>query len=298
MDVNQFIQNVISGNAVEAKESLNDILSSRAFTSLDEYKKEIAQKLYATEEDVEVQNTADSEIEEDDLLTQEEFDSLSEEDQQMYLEALEQLDELSKTTLRNYLKGSRQENQGGLGSAGHMSDKARSLGRTDQDKEDGRYEGAKRAKRKLSKEEVEQIDELKKSTLGSYVKKASKNLANQSFDHGEDEHRQYGDPEDTEREADMKKRERDIENRQKGINRAASKLSKEEVEQIDEVGDTPAGKKMLGSYLKKRTKQIPGIERNYQMTPYEDGPMGAKTIKKFQKKVNKGMGRAIDRLTK
>lgn len=150
----------------------------------------------------------------------------------------------------------------------------------------------------VTQEEVEQIDELKKSTLGSYVKKASRDLANQSFDHGEDEHRQYGDPEDTEREADMKKRERDIENRQKGINRAASKLSKEEVEQLDEIGDTPAGKKMLGSYLKKRTKQIPNIERNYQMTPYEDGPMGAKTIKKFQKKVNKGMGRAIDRLTK
>jgi len=75
-------------------------------------------------------------------------------------------------------------------------------------------------------------------------------------------------------------------------------VTQEEVEQIDEVGDTPAGKKMLGNYLKKRTKQLPNIERNYQMTPYEDGPMGAKTIKKFQKKVNKGMGRAIDRLTK
>ena len=30
-----------------------------------------------------------------------------------------------------------------------MSDKARSLGRTDQDKEDSRYEGSKLAKRKL-----------------------------------------------------------------------------------------------------------------------------------------------------
>lgn len=76
------------------------------------------------------------------------------------------------------------------------------------------------------------------------------------------------------------------------------KKMKEEVEQIDEIGDTPAGKKTLGNYLKKRTKQLPGIETNYQMTPYEDGPMGAKTIKKFQKKVNKGMNRAIDRLTK
>ncbi|MBM3194123.1 MAG: hypothetical protein FJZ59_07835 [Chlamydiae bacterium] len=88
-----------------------------------------------------------------------------------------------------------------------------------------------RAGHKPVKEEAEQIEELKKSTLGSYVKKASKDLANQSFDHGEDEHRQYGDPEDTEREDEMKKRERDIENRQKGINRAAKKLSKEEIEQ-------------------------------------------------------------------
>ncbi len=88
-----------------------------------------------------------------------------------------------------------------------------------------------RAKKEVKKEEVESIDELKKSTLGSYIKKASTNLSNQSFDHGEDEHRQYGDPEDTEREDEMKKRERDIENRQKGINRAATKLSKEQTEE-------------------------------------------------------------------
>jgi len=74
---------------------------------------------------------------------------------------------------------------------------------------------------------------------------------------------------------------------------------KEEAEQLDEIGDTPAGKKMLGKYIKKRTKQLPGIERSYQMTPYDDDePMGAKSIKKYQKKVNKGIGRAIDRLTK
>jgi hypothetical protein len=83
-------------------------------------------------------------------------------------------------------------------------------------------------------EDVEQIEELKKSTMGSYVKKASKDLHNTSFDHGEDEHRQYGEPDgpfgDPDAEETMKKRERDIENRQKGINRAATKLSKEEVD--------------------------------------------------------------------
>jgi hypothetical protein len=148
MDIKQFIQNAAEGNAVQAKETLDNILSARAFESLDAKKQEIAQSLYNNGEEIEVQDTADTPME-DELLTQEEFDALSEEDQELYLEALEQLDELSKTTLRNYLKGSRAENQGSLGSAGRMSDKARSLGRTEQDKEDGRYEGQKLAKRKL-----------------------------------------------------------------------------------------------------------------------------------------------------
>jgi hypothetical protein len=136
MDVNQFIQNVVSGNASEAKSNLNDILSSRAFESLDDYKKEIAQKLYATEDEVEVQDTADTPVEDEETVTQ---------------------------------------------------------------------------------EEVEQIDELSKATLGRYVQ--------------------------------------------------------------------------------KRVKQIPNIEVNYQMTPDEDGPMGAKRIKKFQKKINKGVTGALNRLS-
>ena len=71
----------------------------------------------------------------------------------------EQLDELSKDTLRSYLKGSRAENQGSLGSAGHMSDKARSLGRTDDDKDDARYQGAKNAKKRLNamKEDIDAL---------------------------------------------------------------------------------------------------------------------------------------------
>ena len=232
MDISQFLNNVAAGNASQAKETLTDILSARAFESIDDRKKELAQTLFGGRtEEIEVQDTADTPVEEE-LLTQEEFDTLSEEDQEMYLESLEQLDEVSsytkvgklvrkfipgqgqkqagerakdqgysagldraalqyhpndktlatsmkssekaqqrykkisqgkspfakedvdldevsKTTLRNYLKGSRAENQGSLGSAGHMSDKARSLGRTEQDKEDGRYEGQKLAKRKL-----------------------------------------------------------------------------------------------------------------------------------------------------
>jgi len=70
-------------------------------------------------------------------------------------------------------------------------------------------------------------------------------------------------------------------------------VKQEEVEELDELS-----KSTLGSYVKKRVKQLPAIETNYQMAPDEGGPFGAKRIKKFQKKVNKGIGRAVDRLSK
>ena len=76
---------------------------------------------------------------------------------------------------------------------------------------------------------------------------------------------------------------------------SAVKNLKEEAEQLDEIGDTPAGKKALGSYVKKRTKQLPSIEIGRQMA--EPGRQ-LRGYEKLKKKVNKGVGRAVDRLTK
>ena len=154
MDAQLFIQKVAAGEAGDAKDTLTDMLSSKAFEALDARKQEIARTLYGETPDVEVQDTADSEVEEDELLTQEEFIALSDEDQELYLEALEQL---------------------------------------------------------------------------------------------------------------------------------------------DEIGDTPAGRQALGKYVKKRTKQLPQIEVGYQMA--EPG-RELKGYEKLKKKVNKGVGRAVDRLTK
>jgi len=154
MDAQVFIQKVAAGEAGDAKDTLTDMLSSKAFEALDARKQEIARTLYGETPDVEVQDTADSEVEEDELLTQEEFNELSDEDQELYLEALNQL---------------------------------------------------------------------------------------------------------------------------------------------DEIGDTPAGKTMLGKYVKKRVKQLPKVEVGYQMAPDDSD---ARMIKKYQSKVNKGIGRAVDRLTK
>ena len=63
MDTTQFLQSVASGNAVEAKELLNDLLSSRAFEALDAKKVELAQSLFASEQSVEVQDTEETEQE-------------------------------------------------------------------------------------------------------------------------------------------------------------------------------------------------------------------------------------------
>lgn len=155
MDISKFIQSAVAGDALQAREAINDILSSRAFEAIDGRKKELSQTIFGGEpKEVEVQDTADSEIEEDELLTQEEFIALSEEDQELYLEALEQL---------------------------------------------------------------------------------------------------------------------------------------------DEIGDTPAGRQALGKYVKKRVKQLPKIEVGYQMAPSDSD---ARMVKKYQSKVNKGIGRAVDRLAK
>jgi len=65
MDAKTFIDKVASGEANDAKDLINDLLSSRAFEALDAKKIEIAQSLYSDGEDIEVQNTADTPVEEE-----------------------------------------------------------------------------------------------------------------------------------------------------------------------------------------------------------------------------------------
>lgn len=61
MDVSNFINSVASGNAIDAKENLNDLLSARAFEALDAKKIEMAQSLFTDKE--EVQDTKETETE-------------------------------------------------------------------------------------------------------------------------------------------------------------------------------------------------------------------------------------------
>jgi hypothetical protein len=53
MDVQDFINSVATGNASEAKDTLNDLLSARAFEALEAKKNEIAQNLFNGKQEAE-----------------------------------------------------------------------------------------------------------------------------------------------------------------------------------------------------------------------------------------------------
>ena len=58
METSQFIDQLSAGNASEAKDTLNNLLSARAFESLDAKKIELAKSMFTGKEDsVEVQDT-------------------------------------------------------------------------------------------------------------------------------------------------------------------------------------------------------------------------------------------------
>jgi hypothetical protein len=118
-----------------------------------------------------------------------------------------------------------------------------------------------RAKAKLRNEEVEQIDELSKKTMGSYVKKASgaeqpknvmspKNvpLTKIAAYQGDSETGHFGKRFN---QATYDKAERLRKNRETGIKRAVDKITKEEVEQVDELS-----KATLKSYGNKASDQV------------------------------------------
>ena len=66
MTAETFINQLASGQASDAKETLADLLSARAFEALDARKQELANALFNGQEDtVEVQNTADTPIEQE-----------------------------------------------------------------------------------------------------------------------------------------------------------------------------------------------------------------------------------------
>jgi len=111
----------------------------------------------------------------------------------------------------------------------------------------------KKLNTKLKKEEVEELDELSKKTLGSYVTSASRSAADTAHGIAHVSARKYtGKNSDIMRDLQKKSVHRmatTLNKRQQGIEKAVSKLAKEEIESIDE-SDVKHNGKIIG-YVSK-----------------------------------------------
>lgn len=201
----------------------------------------------------------------------------------MAREEVEQIDELSPRTLGNYVK----RRQGDLLGSG-MSMAQGDYSKDRMRRTSNAFTGMTRAtnklvKKALAKEEAEQIDEISKDAMASYVSGASKDLP-----------RLTG-----KRQAEIRKTglsgaeagARKIKNRLKGIETAADRLRKEEAEQIDELS-----KKTLGSYVNKAADRMStqGVTAGLKIAANEKSKKNFDNIAKRQK----GIATAVSKLTK
>jgi hypothetical protein len=214
-----------------------------------------------------------------------------------FKEEVEQIDELSKQTLGSYVKKAEADRDDSI--KRYNSDERDAQGNKIRDKDlsparkaidkmmfkrsDKRIAGLKTANAKLAKEEVEELDEISKATLGSYVKKAGKQATKFEVDF------EKGRDKGTYNFSSLDKAGK----RQAGISKAVDKLAKEEVEQIDELT-----KATLGSYVKKVSDDI--SKRDVRINTALEKDIRANTTKAElkQDKRKAGMHKAIDRLTK
>jgi len=114
---------------------------------------------------------------------------------------------------------------------------------------------AKPSVQAVKQEEVEQIDELSKGTLGRYIKKAHFAGGMADFRHGM-KHDKRGDSKDKMALAKTSHK------REKGINKAVDRLAKEEV-QMDERTLTAAEKKEKEMNVKGMKKNLSGFKDRY-----------------------------------
>jgi hypothetical protein len=160
---------------------------------------------------------------------------------------------------------------------------------------------AKKAMNAQKNEEVEVIDELSKKTMGSYVNKAAERIGTKGVSAGL---RIAADEKSSGNFKDMGKR-------QKGIATAVKKLTKEDIEQVDEIS-----KATLGSYVKKASgaeqpknvmspKNVPLTKIAAYQGDSETGHFGKRfnqhtydKAERLRKNRETGIKRAVDKLTK
>ena len=284
---------IISGRATDIENAFQEAITDRISIAMESKRTNIAQSMFTKES-----------VEEEEL-TLEDY-SVEELEDFMMSEDFEQLDEVSKKTLGSYVTKAHDQLMKHTAASNFKS------GRGDADafaysrdektmrKEKNRKAGVATAIGKLTKEEVEELEELSKATLGSYVKKAGSDRSGAGFRAGMAAGQGKEGPYNY--DANIKIASK----REKGMNKALGKLTKEELtledysleeledfmmsedfEQLDELS-----KATLGSYVKKATTNA--------IISGEALGKGEKWSKSGQiaSKREKGIGKAVDKLTK
>lgn len=206
-------------------------------------------------------------------------------------EAVEQIDELSKSTLGSYIRKSAQDvgdiqrdiTSNGVGSADYKKlSKLRKNRKT----------GIDRAVKQLTKEEVEQLDELSPNTLHNYIKKATPDVVARTMSAAAPN-----------QSAQTKKHASKLGNRIKGITgasgRLADKANSERYEEVEKIDEISQGK--LQSYYDKaavdRKKAKGEVEKTLatkKPTP-EKIDAASSAYKRFVKR-GKGMTSAAEKM--
>lgn len=226
--------NIIFGSAGDAKQIFDDIAKGKIGDMIQAKREEVAAQLFADLKKTEKPEVQEEDADEDIELSDEDIEflnSLSEEEINTLLED-EQLDELSKKTLGSYIKkaskslSDKNYRQGRLHDNTHKWEYAKSKKSEEkhepaakeyfklQHKVDKREKSIAKAADKLAKEDVEQVNEISKSTLERYIQKAKKSA---------DNHYNKADPE---YHRDGEYHYKKLTQRQYGIAQAKHKLDK------------------------------------------------------------------------
>ena len=216
-------------------------------------------------------------------------------------DSFEQIHEISKPTLGRYINKAKNSIDLTAWRQGYKEAGAGNPSKHLEKKLSKRHKGIETAVKKLTKEDAEQIDEISKATLGSYIKKASgaeqpknvmspKNvpLTKIAAYQGDSETGHFGKRFN---QATYDKAERLRKNRETGIKTAVNKLTKEESEQIDELS-----KDTMGRYIKKAATKIgtQGVTAGLKIAKDERSQKNFDTIGKRER----GIATAVKKLTK
>lgn len=278
MSTKDLVNAIIVGDALEIENAFQATMAEKISARLDDYRQEVAQNMFATEE--------------------------------------VELDEATEGEMKN------RERMAQRADAERLAHGAMSRDEYNKKWKKGPY--AQPSQRKRLPEDVEldeeQLDELSKGTLGSYIKKAGqhrvrlagaerdlddKDTALQRAKHGADDatYDALSKAQDTMRKQRYKVSDKS-QQRAQGISRAINRLTKEEAEQIlaseefeqlDELSKTT-----LGNYIKKASGGVKGAMTHAYVAGGGTGASEEGKKKSFdiaQKRL-KGVRTAVDKLTK